>query len=324
MQSWDIPFFKMDKLIWHFYPEIKQLEKDYNESKAQLKILVLGGSVVNSKVYCDLSQKLPKSLRDNLDSNISVQVFSLGQNGHTSLDSKNKLNEIQHLHFDYVFFYHGINDSRANNIPNVYFDMDYNHFAYYKLVNIINGHPEKKIIVSPFAIHYIYNQLVQIILPKPQVPPFYIVLGETVEDSLYWDQGDQIKTKKSFQKNLNSIYASVKSTGRTKLILFSYAYYHPENYSLSSFVKKELDYAEQKWPTEIYGRPENVVKAIQAHNEILISYKNRSNVLWYDFNTVIPKNAQYFNDICHLTDNGCEWMSDILANIISYDIKKKE
>ncbi len=322
--SWNIPFFKMDKLIWHFYPELKQLEKEYKPSHDKINVLVFGGSAVNPKVYCDLTKQLPQSLQQVLDSNLRVQVYSLAENGHTSLDSKNKLREIQHLHFDYIFYYHGINDSRANNIPDDYFDIDYNHFAYYKLVNILNSHPEKKIIVTPFAIHFIYNQVLQKVHPKPQVPPFYIVLGDVIADSLYWDFGSKIKTQKSFQKNINYIFDNVKSAGNSKLIIFTYAYYHPDNYSLQSFAKKELDYAEQKWPTEIYGQADNVVKAIRSHNEILSGFKNRPEVLWYDFNANIPKNSLYFNDICHLTDKGCNLMSMTLATLIAEDIQKKK
>lgn len=317
--AWDIPFFRMDKLIWHFYPELRKLEQDYDQSADKIKVLVLGGSVVDSEIYCNLEQLLPESFRHLSGDSLKVQVYNLASSGHTTLDSRNKYQEVKHLDFDYIFFYHGINDSRANNIPDKYFDIDYNHFAYYKLVNILNSHPEKRFTVLPFAIHFICSQLQNLIIHKPQVPPFYIVKDEKVLNKQYWNFGSEIKTSKSFHRNLSLILNDVSNKADTKLILFTYAHYHPKNYSLKSFERKELDYAEQKWPTEIYGQPDNVVKAIRVHNEVISTFKDHPNVIFCDFNSAIPNNATYFNDICHLTGNGCSIMSDTLAKLIAED-----
>ena len=142
-------------------------------------------------------------------------------------------------------------------------------------------------------------------------------------DSLWWSEGSKIKSANSFRSNIEKIYSS--KPPKTTLILTDYAWYQCADYSLHKFLYDTLDYAEQRWPTEIYGRPDNVVKGIKTHNSIIDSLvKKQADILYFNFNDSIPHNKNYFNDICHLADSGQTLVADMLVNTISANLKSKK
>lgn len=318
-----VPFFDMDKMIYVYYPELKGVEEEFYKDTSKYKLLVLGGSVVTADLYCDLGQEfLDKSLwKDSIVP--SLKVFSLAKAGHTSLDSKIKSEFLSALPFDFVVFYHGINDSRANNIPPEHFNIDYKHFAFYDEVELCVIHKEKKWTILPFTFDFIGLKLKYFFSDSPKVPPYYIVIGDKVLDNKNWEYGEDVKTKASFKRNIQIIQNDWKQSKDHTLILLTFAYYHPENYSLKNFTDKKLDYKEQKWPTEIYGNPENVVKAIQVHNEVTKSFKGSPNTVVIDFNPLVPRSKLYFNDICHLTDSGCALMASTISLVLDSLIQSR-
>ena len=102
-----------------------------------------------------------------------------------------------------------------------------------------------------------------------------------------------------------------------------YAWYQPTDYTLQKFLYQKLDYAEQRWPTEMYGKAENVCKGLKAHNLIIDSLViDHSDIIYFNFNDSIPHTATYFNDICHLTDSGQILLSHILAQKIIQSDKR--
>ena len=101
------------------------------------------------------------------------------------------------------------------------------------------------------------------------------------------------------------------------VIVMSFAFYVPGDYSFEKFEKKSLDYCLFDSPIEIWGTPENVIAGITVHNEIIREVAAGSDqVRFVDQNGLIPKNGLYFNDICHLTEKGCERFVDNLTGII--------
>lgn len=308
-------------MIYTYYPELKGVEDAFHNDTSRYKMLVLGGSVVTADLYCDLGQEL---LNKNLWTDCSppsLKVFSLAKAGHTSLDSKIKLKLLASLPFDFIVFYHGINDSRANNIPPEHFDMDYKHFAFYDEVALCLQHEGKKWSILPFSFNFIRLKINSFFSENPKVPPFYMINGDSVINNINWKYGADIKTKASFKRNIQMIQEDLKQNENHTLILLTYAFYHPIDYSLERFNRNKLDYKEQKWPTEIYGEPENVIKAINAHNEITKSFNGSPNTIVIDFSPSVPKNKMNFNDICHLTDAGCALMAGSISSVLDSLIK---
>ncbi|MCO5249474.1 MAG: hypothetical protein M9887_11080 [Chitinophagales bacterium] len=315
--TWGTPFFAQDEMIYHFYPELKEVRQRYFDDKTPpIKVLILGGSAVTDHLYCDIDFELRNICRKNGIDERKVSVFSLARSGQTSFDSRRKREQLSDLKFDYTFIYDGFNDCRANNIPRENFDIDYRHFTFYYQVMLYEDYIKNHISILPFTFHFIWHSVKEKIVKTPHVPPYYAVMKDKVLNASYWDEGKEIKTVASFSRNLNEIYKVQKEIAGQKLILSTYAYYSPPDYSLERFYKKELDYQEQKWPTEIYGDARYIPDCVKAHNEILKSWKDSSNVYFVDLNSIIPKNKIYFNDICHLTDNGCAIMAQNIFDII--------
>lgn len=308
------PFFKMDELIFYYYPELKLARERYRTDSSDIKVLILGGSVVDESIYCSLGEGLSNKIAERLSRQLSVSVYSLAKAGHTTLDSRIKMQELAKINFDFVVVYHGINDSRANNIPGAFFDQDYRHFKFYREVLLCVDYPSKKWFTTPFAVAFIKNSFEVEVEGQPFVPPFFHIEGDSVANTQYWNEGRVIKSAKTFKRNLHIIRELAQQKGQ--LILMTYAYYQPEDYSLQKFIAKALDYDEQKWPTEIYGRPENVVAALQTHNKVVRQVAAEERIPLIDIESKIPHSRLYFHDICHLTDKGCMLMEEELAHVI--------
>lgn len=314
--AWDTPLFAKENMIYHFYPELNGVKEKYYEDKSKIKLLVLGGSAVTADLYCDLDFELRSINRTMKHDEREIRVYNLARSGQTSFDSRIKRQFLADLKFDYTFIYDGFNDCRANNIPKEYFDIDYRHFMYYQEVDLYMQYIKNHISILPFCFNFIATKLFNFIKESPHVPPYYIVKDNKVLDASYWEEGKEIKTITSFSKNLKEIYAIQNKVPNQNLILSTYAYYSPNDYSLTRFYKKELDYQEQKWPTEIYGDYRYIPSCVDAHNQILSSWKDSSKVFFIELNSIIPKNKTYYNDICHLTDSGCMMMAKQIYSII--------
>ncbi|MBW1946038.1 MAG: hypothetical protein JRJ51_24915 [Deltaproteobacteria bacterium] len=95
------------------------------------------------------------------------------------------------------------------------------------------------------------------------------------------------------------------------VLLMSFCYYVPPDYSLEGFMKRKLDYTLFGAPTEIWGISKNVVKGIDVHNGIIGAFDGYSKgVSYVDQRASFPQGGAYFNDICHLTQQGCERFVD--------------
>jgi hypothetical protein len=67
----------------------------------------------------------------------------------------------------------------------------------------------------------------------------------------------------------------------------------------------------------LWGKPECVAAAITTHNEVAAELARKSpGVVFVDQNRLIPKDGRYFNDLCHLTDEGCKRFVDNVLDAI--------
>lgn len=323
---WDIPLFKKENIIYRYYPSLKGVQEIYLQDTSQIKVLVLGGSAVTANLYCDLDFELKWQLRNNQFNERAISVYNLAEIAHTSFDSRFKREFLSGLKFDYTFIYDGFNDCRANNIPSHYFQEDYSHFTYYKEVLLYQKYIPKHISILPYTFHFIQYALRKKLLPQPHVPEHYDPwdISNVEKNTLYWEEGKNIKSLKSFKKNLDEIYTTNQNISGQHLILSTYANYTPENYSLQKFNQKELDYREQRWPAEIYGDPIHMDACVNAHNSMIQSWKDSNHVSVLDLDSRIPKNKNYYHDICHITDRGCQLMAEEILRVIYPQLVKDE
>ena len=102
-------------------------------------------------------------------------------------------------------------------------------------------------------------------------------------------------------------------------ILSTYTFYHAPNYTRNAFEQGKLDYADSVFVTELYGLPDNVVQGIERHNTVIRSLadKYKDNVIFFDFADSLHRSSNTFNDICHLTNQGCNQLIDEVEKILS-------
>lgn len=212
-----------------------------------------------------------------------------------------------------AFFLNGINDARSNNISGELFDPDYRHIRFYDEAYILFNHPELSIVATPTLFHLAVNKA----LGKTYQPRQNLHDLSVEDQRRFLSHGSAIKTAEVFETYLKKIIELAKEK-KHQIVIGTLPYYQASGYSIEAFWDKKLDYTESIFPTELYGRPKDVVKSVQVHNELVKKqvYTNPE-VKVIDLEKLIPKKGSYFNDICHLSPAGCEVLYHELDLVIS-------
>ncbi|MDM8544414.1 hypothetical protein QUF90_25340 [Desulfococcaceae bacterium HSG9] len=265
------------------YPALYNIRQNYTDEG--VNILLLGGSVLfeNAKFFKEMGRRH------------SINFYNAAYIAHTTLDSLYKYKYLtkNKLKFDYVIFYHGINDVRLNNIPSEFFQDDYSHYYYYKLINktFKYNEPKSDLFLNSTMGYNFYNLFCRFYsltrFRKMEFMPYDIPVPELTR------YGDEIKSAKSFRKNLNKIIRMSK-TNNAVLIVPYFAF------------RQAPDNAEM---TNIWGNPKNVIKGIIRHNEIISEMQDR----FVTINTEeISVDRAIFTDICHLTIQGQKKFGELI------------
>ena len=271
--------------IWEgFYPELKKSGVQTVSAVADdrhVDVLMLGGSVfqqVNSELEAQLQGRLSQRVR----------VWNLAAAAHTTRDTLLKHRFLRDRKFDLVVVYHGINDARMNCCSAELFRDDYLHCAWYRSI-------DRRTKAGTFRLE---SQALEDISRL-------IVLGQPDASELAF--GKDLKTPRAFRKNLEEI-AEISQSASSRLMLMTFAYHLPEGYSLEQFQRGELGYGKGTFASqvELWGIPENVVAAIDAHNQVIRELAAaRPELLLFEMDRELPKSGRIFSDICHLTPEGC-------------------
>lgn len=304
-----VPFFKPGKILYKYYPSLEKIgREEIVKGDACYDLLFLGGSVLTNE-WGDIEGLFREGLEKKLKR--KVRIHNLAQAAHTSLDSYYKYRHLTKKNFDLVLLYHGINDVRANNSPGSIFRPDYSHYAWYEDIKTIEAHKEIDLLTSPYVAHYIIMLAARRLHPERYLPlemPW-----------IRWvEHGIEIKTEEPFRRNLRNIL-EIAGRKKEKVVLMTFAYHIPENYSMRRLMEKTLDYGTHARPIEIWGRPENVAKGIEAHNKVirdLAAYYR--DAAFADQDNLIPKDGRHFNDICHLSEEGSREFVDNLLLLEIY------
>jgi hypothetical protein len=235
-----------------------------------------------------------------------VRVFNLADAGHTSRDSWLKYVAVGEARFDLVVFYHGINETRANNVPPELFRDDYSHYAWYAMVNSLSRYHGSARLSLPLT-----GQFVRM-LARPN--DGYVPMHEPREEALQY--GADIRSARAFGQNLSSII-DLAHQRNDPVMLMTFAMHVPDDYSQDLFSEMRLDYALHSQSMELWGKPENVVAGVDAHNRVVREMTARDETLLFvDQAVLMPRTARYFNDPCHLTAEGAvRFVENLLAGL---------
>ncbi|UCE03704.1 MAG: hypothetical protein JSW67_05830 [Candidatus Latescibacterota bacterium] len=279
----------------------------------EFRILALGGSAFVTRSFQPHFERLLNESPLFRERGLRVRVISTGVPAHMSWDSLWKYRYwYRGYDFDAVLFYHGINDARANCYPREVFRDDYSQFPYYRQYATLFDWMERQPLLSrSFA-----ATLVAKLVVRAQVR----LSSEVRETGPYndpsndrWlDEGGDIKTEATFERNVEALLDEARAR-RQPLLLLTYAFHLPPDYTNAGFRERRLDYsfAPESIPVEVWGLPHHVAKAIAAHNEVVRSVAaRRPQALFFDMERHIPKSGEYFIDVCHWTDAGRQRFAD--------------
>ncbi|MGE5194901.1 MAG: hypothetical protein ACM3U2_20605 [Deltaproteobacteria bacterium] len=295
-----VPFDETAFVLDYYFPEIrlskvKETHPRYDDGF--FDVLLLGGSVLEpgwGNVEEELRAKLQGALGDRF------RVFNLAHSAHTSRDSLLKYRELAWEQFDLVIVYDGINDVRLNCCPRESFRDDYSHFAWYRSM-------QKHIDAGTMR-------------QRAGVIEQARVAAETFafdsSDDALLEEGGDIKTARPFRRNLEEI--AWTATGRGDAVLMStYAYYIPADYTQERFRDRTLDYAfradGRSCDAETWGKPRYVAAAIDVQNDALRALmEEHPEMLFVDERKAMPEQGRLFVDPCHLTEDGSRQFVDNL------------
>lgn len=293
-----------------FYPELRRVDGIHPaRSDGFFEVLLLGGSVLH-KNWGSVEQALVEQLAR--EGRHDVRVSNLAIPGQTSRDSLLKYQAMADARFDLVVAYDGINDVRMNNVPPALYRDDYSHDPWDEVVGAMAPYQGVSRFALPFTL-----RLASIRLRQSRHPDRYLPEGALPADWIAY--GADARSAVSFEHNLRQLLTIASNRG-DRVMLMTFATYLAPNYSLDAFRRHALDYDLHVSPIELWGRPDNVIAAVERQNDVVRKLAaERPDTLFVDQARLMPRGAKYFNDVCHLTLEG----SSAFASAIVEAIKTK-
>ena len=276
-------------------------------SDGEYRLLALGASAFITRSFPQEFERLLNESPFFARRGLRARVISTGVPAHMSYDSLWKYRYwYEGFDFDLVVYYHGINDARANAYPRTVFREDYTQLPYYRqfvpVFEWIDRHP---VLSRSFVMTLLARSGYR--LSVLFAPDFQQEAPYNHPDNDGWlGEGLDVKTAVVFERNLEELLSLASERGQ-RVLLLTYAYYLPGDYSNERFHARETDYTfmPESVATEVWGWKEAVVAAIEEHNEVVRRVAARHpEALFFDMERHIPKGKDWFIDICHWTDAG--------------------
>ena len=278
-------------------------------------MLLLGGSVLHF-LYKHREEALHRDFAELTGR--PARVFNLSHVAHTLRDSLIKYRLLGDKRFDLVVVYHGINDTRMNNAPAERYLGDYAHAAWYaKLEGLDRRGRALPWLSLPFSASYASVELGAATGWQAYVPRHFPRAG-------WLEHGADVKTADTFRANLTELLDLASERG-DPVLLMTFAWYLPPDYSLERCRAGELDYeqvtssgrpVQRRHPTELWGRPDFVARGLAEHNRVIREFATHPAALFVDVARAIPREGTYFHDVCHLSPRGEErWIGSFVPRL---------
>ncbi len=307
---YDASFFEPQDYIYHFYPELKTAEEGLAKGSYDgFRVLILGGSVISHK-YSVIDSLLYERLKGLSDRR--VELYNVAVKAHTSLDSYHKYRYLKNTRFDLVAIYQGINELRTNNCPDDMFRDDYSHCAWYRELNTFDSHPELSVVTFPVALNLLYSKAKESLGIIECIPRH-----EPAREMFRY--GIDIKSAGPFRHNISGILDMAQDKSE-KVLLMTFAYHIPANYTRERFDNKMLDYSEHMHPIELWGSPVGIHKGLEIHNAIIRELSREYPfALLVDQANLLVKGRDNFDDVCYLARPGAEeFVDNMLGDLPNY------
>ena len=283
-----------------FYPELAAIREEIG-GEDSFDVLLLGGSVLREwgEVYGrnQISTRTVDGRR--------VKLHVAARPAHTSLDSLLKAEYLGSDGIDLYIVYQSINEVRANNIPPEHWRDDYSHYSWYDDLRLYRDYsgPIERGFRSPILLFKL-GQLAQGLSGRRLFVPTEWPAAEFLQ------YGSDVRSSNSLERHVRGIL-ELAERGDVPVVLSSFAWYKPENYDMENY-RREVPAQEEGvykdffiLPIELWGEPENVVQALNAHNRVLESLAHHPAILEFvPMDRLIPPSEAFFEDICHLTGIG--------------------
>ena len=295
-----LPFLSpASQLAYRFYPNLKPIME--NHQTDCVRVLVIGASTLN-RGWGDFEGELRTELSALLGQ--KVCVFNTSMPGRTSLDAYYKYWYLREQSFDLVIFYNGINELRANDVPDSIWKDDYSHYAWYDEANFYFQHVEltRSWVILPFYLKHLAVVLDRKVFNRNRTVPYN---SERIRPDWY-QYGASIKSAKPFRRNILKLL-SIAQAKHEPVLLMSFASHIPSDYSLERFRQGTLGYERSPLagtPVELWGRPEDVRKGLEIHNGILRELARSEDVLFIDQEALLGQEIKNFIDVCHFSPVG--------------------
>jgi hypothetical protein len=297
----DLPPFAEEASTLGLYPELEAIPDDIASSET-FDVLLLGGSVLWE--WARRPYTAHRLARLRVDGR-PVRISLAARPGHTSLDSLYKLRHLSDQSFDLYILYQGINEVRTNNVPPQHWRSDYSHYSWYAEANFLQRNAT--VINAGLRSPVVWFRLQQLVVSSLGIREFVPTDWPDEEFLLY---GSDIRSAGPFRRNIERMLDIAADNG-TPFLLSTFAWYRPDDYDIDNYrrphpVPEDGVYRDFfVLPIELWGRPDDVVRALESHNEILRSMHRHPAVLdVVPMEARIPKNEKFFEDICHLTERG--------------------
>jgi len=290
-----VPLLHPGLVLYAFYPELRAVDTARpGHGDGRFDVLMLGESVLH-RDWGAIEQALAEQLA--FDGHHDLRMFNLAKPAQNSRDSLLKYAALADARFDLVIVYDGINETRANNAPPDIFRDDYSHYFWYETVNAMAPYHKTASFALPYTLRFLTIRARQLVANRR-----YIAMERVRND---WAQyGRDIRSAAAFRTNMRTIVETAARRG-DRMLLMTVATYKPGDYSLDAFKAKQLSYGLHLTAFEIWGRPDNVLAAVAAHNAIVRDLAaTHPEALFVDQAKLMAGTARFFNDPCHLTVAG--------------------
>lgn len=290
-------------LAYRYYPNVRDVLNA--PPRDDVRVLILGGSTLNAGL-CDVGVRLQRGLGELLGR--KIQLFNLAMPAQGSLDTYYKYWLLRDEPFDLVVLYDGINELRANAVPDDVWQDDYSHYAWYADVNFYFRHEAlaRYGLILPY---YLYHKAVY--LDKALHHDHRVPYNSAHIRPDWMHFGSRIRSAKPFRANLERTIA-LATRKHEPVLLMTFAYSIPPDYSRERFEQGQLGYDRSRpgHPVELWGLPEHVAKGLQVHNEILRAIAAAHQLLFVDEETLMGHDPRLFIDVCHLSPSGSARFAD--------------
>ncbi len=312
LPPWSRPFLGAPRHL--FFPELAAAEEPPPGGEdATVEVLILGGSTLDP-AWSDAAARLQRKLAAAL-AHAPVVVHDLARAGQTTLDTLYKLRHLQGRRFDAIVVYDGINDTRFNSCPPETFRRDYGQVVWYRALAGFEPPPDEPLAAPPRSPCVLPTALRYLALSAAQRAGWLEAMepGRLSADWLRWGAG--LRTRDTFAANLRGVHALARAAG-TPLVLPVFATHVVPDYERVAFEEGRLDYAPGGIPIERWGRVEDVLAGLRAHDAIVRALAAEPGVLLVDTSAVSAEGGRAFVDVCHFTARGSEAFADVLAGAL--------